>query len=226
MRRRLSWVLVFGTAALATCTAAFAESQASSEALQIVQAGIASQGVPACNVCHGSQGEGVPAQNAPRLARLDAGYLERQLAAFAGDQRRNAVMGPIARALTPQQRATLAGYFAALPPTATAAPVDATHLPRGRELAVSGDWSRDVPPCAACHGPHGEGVGSVTPPLVGQTEAYLLAQLVAFQSGERAGLIGLMNGIVSRLSPSDLHGAAAYYASLPLPPERSPPGEP
>jgi cytochrome c553 len=226
MRRRLSWVLVFGTAALATCTAALAESQASPEALQIVQAGIASQGVPACNVCHGLQGKGVPAQSAPRLARLDAGYLERQLAAFAGDQRRNAVMGPIARALTPQQRATVAGYFAALPPAATAGPVDATYLPRGRELALSGDWSRDVPSCAACHGPHGEGVGSVTPPLVGQTEAYLLAQLMAFRSGERAGLIGLMNGIVSRLSLNDLRGAAAYYASLPLPSEPPPPGEP
>ena len=49
---------------------------------------------------------------------------------------------------------------------------------------------------------------------------------MAFQSGERAGLIGLMNGIVSRLSLSDLRGAAAYYASLPLPSEPPPPGEP
>lgn len=217
MRRRGELMrIVFAAAALAGCIAVPAESPASSlEALRIIEVGIDSLAVPACSSCHGSQGEGLLAPNAPRLAGLDAGYLDRQLADFADGRRRNAVMAPIASALTPQQRAALATHFAALPAASTTDAVDAALLPRGRELAVAGDWSRDVPPCAACHGPHGEGVGSVTPPLVGQTQAYLLGQLMAFRSGERAGLIDLMNGVAGRLSESDLRAAAAYYASLP-----------
>jgi cytochrome c553 len=219
MRRRLRPMrTVLGAMALAACAAAGAEPiDPPAEAAQIAQAGIASQGVPACNVCHGLHGEGLPAQGAPRLAGLDSGYLERQLADFAMGRRRSAVMAPIAAALTAPQRAELAIHFGALPAVATAAAPDTVASPRGRELAVVGDWSRDAPPCAACHGPNGEGVGSVTPPLVGQTQAYLLGQLTAFRSGERAGALELMNGIATRLSPTDLQAVAAYYASLPLP---------
>ena len=80
------------------------------------------------------------------------------------------------------------------------------------------DWSVQAPPCASCHGSRGSGVGSVTPPLAGQTQAYLLAQLKRFRSGERKGdTLGLMQGIAHRLSGEDLRDAAAYYASLPIP---------
>jgi cytochrome c553 len=219
--------IVFAVAVLAACTAASAEGQLSSaEALKIVQEGIAAQGVPACSSCHGSRGEGMPAQGAPRLAGLDADYLDRQLADFAAHRRRNAVMAPIASALTSPQRAALAACFAALPAAAAAAPAEAAPSPRGPELAVTGDWSHDVPACNACHGPGGEGVGSVTPPLVGQTQAYLFGQLMAFRSGEREGVMGLMNGVAARLSEGDLRAAATYYGSLPLPAEPPPGGGP
>ena len=75
-----------------------------------------------------------------------------------------------------------------------------------------------APPCASCHGSRGTGVGSVTPPLAGQTQAYLLAQLKRFRSGERkSDTLGLMNGIARRLSNNDLRAAAAYYGSLAIP---------
>jgi len=228
MQRRLRPMrIVFGMIALAAWAAvSVATADGSAGAPRIAQAGIASQGVPACGDCHGLQGEGVPAQGAPRLAGLDAGYLERQLTEFAALQRRNAVMAPIASALTAPQRADLAAYFAGLPAVAATAAAGAAPPPRGRELAVAGDWSRDVPSCAACHGPNGEGVGSATPPLVGQTQAYLLGQLMAFRSGERIGALELMNGIAARLSPDDLQAVAAYYASLPLPAGPASGGEP
>jgi cytochrome c553 len=211
--------------ALWACAAVAADPVLALEAKQIVLEGLPSQDVPACSTCHGLQGQGLPERDAPRLAQLDAGYLARQLAAFASGQRRNAVMAPIARALSPPQREALAAHFAALPaPAAKAGPVDDAGLSRGRELAEAGDWSRNAPPCAACHGPHGEGVGSVTPPLVGQTQAYLEGQLRAFRSGQRTGLGGLMNGIANRLSGDDLRAAAAYYASLPLPSDAQPGG--
>jgi cytochrome c553 len=214
---------LLAAAALWACAAAAADPALSLEAKQIVVEGLPSRDVPACSACHGRQGQGLPERDAPRLAQLDAGYLERQLTAFASGQRRSAVMTPIAGALSPAQRQALASHFAALPtPAARAGLVDDARLPRGRELAEAGDWSRNAPPCAACHGPHGEGVGSVTPPLVGQTQAYLEGQLLAFRSGQRTGLGGLMNGIANRLSGDELRAAAAYYASLPLLPDAQP----
>lgn len=41
----------------------------------------------ACGACHGARGEGNKALNAPRLAGLDTGYLERQFRQFRNGQR-------------------------------------------------------------------------------------------------------------------------------------------
>lgn len=178
--------------------------------------GIQAQGVPACASCHGLQGQGERVQNGPRLAALNEDYLDAQLEAFAAGQRRSSVMEPIARRLTSDQRSALSAYFALLPPAREPGSVDSARIPRGADLALIGDWSRQVPPCASCHGPHGAGVGSLTPPLVGQSPDYLLRQLTAFREGDRQGPLGLMSGIAKRLSKDDLQAAAAYYAGLPL----------
>ena len=62
---------------------------------------IAQQGkgaVPACMSCHGAKGEGNDATGFPRLAALNATYLERQLNDFARDQvPEGVVLEPIAR---------------------------------------------------------------------------------------------------------------------------------
>lgn len=101
----LAWTLCVGAAAASVAPTA-------GEAKRIVDTGFLAHGVPACASCHGFGGEGVPVQNGPRLAHLDADYLERQLAAFALGQRRNDVMVSIARGLSADQRASLAAYFA------------------------------------------------------------------------------------------------------------------
>jgi cytochrome c553 len=216
----LAWTLCVGAAAPSV-------APTPGEAKRIVDTGVVAHGVPACASCHGFGGEGVPVQNGPRLANLNADCLERQLANFASGDRRHGVMGPIAHALSADQRASLAAYFAALslPAPSSMPPAPAAQAMRGRTLALTGDWSRGAPPCGSCHGPDGEGVGSVAPPLVGQTEAYLLRQLTAFRDGDRKGPLGLMEGIAKRLPRSDLRAAAAYYASLrptPLEPARTP----
>lgn len=187
---------------------------------RIVEVGVVDHGVPACRSCHGARGEGVAVQDGPRLAGLNADYLAGQLDAFATGARRNPVMEPIARALSDEQRGALSAYFAGLPPTphAAAPAVPAQALTRGRALAVSGDWSRGVPACVACHGPGGAGVGGVTPPLVGQTQAYLVQQLTAYRDNGRKGALGLMNGIARRLSAAQRRDVAVYFASLGRPP--------
>ncbi len=210
--------VVFGAAvaaAIALAAAAFAASgDGAADAARIAEVGASAQAVPACGSCHGLQGQGVRAQNGPRLAHLNGDYLDRQLEAFAAGERSSAVMAPIAKRLTSVQRAALGAYFASLPPASEAGDVQqkGADLARGRELALNGDWSIKAPSCASCHGPAGQGVGSLTPPLVGQSEDYLLRQLTAFRSGERTGPLDLMAGIAKRLSKSDLRAAAAYYA--------------
>jgi cytochrome c553 len=74
--------------------------------------------VPACANCHGARGEG-GLTGAPPLAGLPQAYLARQLAAYADGEREHPVMTPIAKRLTPHERAALAAYYAGLraPPT-------------------------------------------------------------------------------------------------------------
>jgi len=214
--------MALGTS-LVTCMVAIAEP-AAPDGGRIASLGIAAQGVPACASCHGAKGEGAPAQGAPRLAHLAQGYLERQLAAFAAGGRASTVMEPIARQLTPGQRAVISGHYASLPAIWAAGTFGAMRLVRGKALAERGDWSVQSPPCASCHGPRGTGVGSLTPPLVGQSQDYLLEQLMLFRNGQRkSDTIGLMNGIAGRLSIDDLRAAAAYYGSLPAPNAGPPP---
>jgi cytochrome c553 len=78
--------------------------------------------VEACKACHGPQGV---SRNPtfPNLAGQKAQYLEVQLQAFASGTRHNdigAQMRGIARALTPQEIASLAAYYASAPGGLTA----------------------------------------------------------------------------------------------------------
>ena len=69
---------------------------------------------PACSACHGEHGEGQPDAAYPRLADLDSGYLIGQLDAFAQGSRDNETMGPIAKALSPDERQAVATFYAGL----------------------------------------------------------------------------------------------------------------
>jgi cytochrome c553 len=66
-----------------------------------------------CANCHGSSGEG-GLTGAPRLAGLPQTYLTQQLMAYANGTRPQAVMTPIARALTTEEREAIAAYYAGL----------------------------------------------------------------------------------------------------------------
>ncbi len=207
--------LAAGTLA-AACALAFAQDGG-----QIARQG-SPGGAPACVACHGASGQGQAAAGFPRLAGLDAGYLERQLESFAGPARQNPIMSPVAKALTAQERRAVAAYYAGLPvhdePAAGPAP-DATALAAGEALAVHGRWSRGLPACAQCHGPAGLGVGASFPQIAGQPAAYIAGQLHAWQQGTRANdPLGLMHGVALRLAPGDIDSVAAYYASRPAAP--------
>ena len=180
------------------------------------------RGAVACVVCHGAHGEGIPANGYPRLAGLNAEYIQAQLEAFASGQRSNAMMPAIAQALSQDERIAVANYYAFLNDPATLPLPLAAKNSAGEHLAVQGRWSQSLPACAQCHGELGAGVGSSFPALAGQSSIYIENQLRAWQQGTRAaGPLGLMTVVASKLSESDIHDVAAYYSALPVnPPSR------
>jgi cytochrome c oxidase subunit 2 len=137
-----------------------------------------------CVACHGPEGAGNEALNAPRLAGLSPWYVRRQLELFRSgarggdpDDTTGAQMVPFANSLSgPAAIADVAAYVGTLP--APEAAVAAQGDPdRGRRLYRT---------CANCHGEDGEGGWSFNAPaLAGSAPWYLKAQLEKFRSGVR-----------------------------------------
>lgn len=180
---------------------------------QLAQAG-RPPSVTACVSCHGAKGEGVGAF--PPLAGTGFSYLEAQLVAFADGRRQNAVMGPIAKGLSPEERTSAAAYFSGLPARLRpiAAPPPAAN-DAGAWLAQRGRWADQLPACAQCHGPAGEGVGSHFPPIALLPADYLQAQIRAWKEGTRPpGPLGVMRDLARKLSTEDVQAISAYYTQL------------
>ena len=77
-------------------------------------------GAPACAQCHAFNGASDGSGAFPRIAGQSAYYLAGQLRDFASGVRTNAIMSPIAKALSPDDVADVAAYYAG---------VDAPFLP-------------------------------------------------------------------------------------------------
>lgn len=179
-------------------------------------------GAPPCQSCHGTDGGGQAAAGFPRLAGLDAAYLAKQLDDYVAGTRANAVMQPIAKALSAQEREAVARYYARLPVPAMAASPKPAAEGVGATLATRGRWSERVPACEQCHGPSGVGVGAHFPPLAGQPAVYIEAQLKAWQQGSRRNdPLELMQHLSRALSAEDIAAVAQWFAAQSLPAGRA-----
>ncbi|GGY30373.1 cytochrome c [Rhodanobacter panaciterrae] len=178
------------------------------------------KGAAPCMACHGVDGGGQLAAGNPRLAGLDAAYLQKQLDDFVNGSRNSPVMQATATALSEDERQALASYYSKLPiPAALAKPasVPPADDSAGNVLATRGRWDKQVPACVQCHGPAGVGVGAHFPPLAGQPAAYIEAQLKAWQQGTRHNdPLQLMQHLSTTLSAQDIHAVAAWFAAQPL----------
>lgn len=208
-RRYVGWIC-----RVAMVLPALASAQPQPDGAAIAAKGGAN-GAAACASCHGAKGEGNPAAGFPRLAGMPQGYLAAQLEYFANGSRPNAVMAPVAKALTGPERGAVAAYFAKLPPapgisadTAAIRPSDA-----GPWLAMRGRWDQNLPACVQCHGPGGAGVGDAFPALAGQPAAYLSAQLKSFKAKTRpGGPDNLMATVAAKLSDADITAVSNHFA--------------
>lgn len=167
-----------------------------------------------CASCHGDLGQGK--ENTPRLAGLPADYIVKQLDDFAAGRRLNESMRVVANTLSDSEKKALAEYYANLRVPSNARPELGGDLARGEELALRGDWSRNVPSCFSCHGPSGFGVAPEFPALAAQHPAYTANQLAAWAGGHRNNSsLDLMERISRKLSDTDRRAVADYLASLP-----------
>lgn len=171
-----------------------------------------SQGAAACASCHGSNGEGHASY--PPLAGQPAGYLERQLKALASGARKAPPMSAMAQALTDQEKADVAAYYASLslPIKSSVGPLPKAKDSGGAWLVERGRWEDGIPACAKCHGPGGTGVGVDFPAIGHLSAAYMQSQVDAWKNKSRdVGPLGLMGSIAQKLTAKDIQDVAAYY---------------
>lgn len=173
----------------------------------------------ACASCHGDLGQGK--ENTPRLAGLPADYIVKQLGDFEDGRRINESMRVVVANLSDEERRQVADYYASLRVPSNARPELGGNIARGEELALHGDWSRNVPACFSCHGPSGFGVAPEFPALAAQHASYTASQLAAWAGGQRNNSsLDLMGRISRELSDADRSAVADYLASLPPVPIR------
>jgi cytochrome c553 len=86
-------------------------------------------------------------------------------------------------------------------------------IAKGEVLAKTGGSGTTIP-CAGCHGPGLNGIGSI-PGIAGRSPSYLVRQMYDFQQQMRNGSAGaLMVPVVEKLSHDDMIVLAAYVSSL------------
>jgi cytochrome c553 len=172
-----------------------------------------------CTACHGDGGVSVQ-MLFPTLAGMDAAVIYKQLDDYRSGKRVSEVMGAMAQALSAQDSADVAAYFAAQPKGLPA--LNGYRIPKsGRSLRESdpakrmvyaGDPQRGIPPCSACHGPGGFKLGA--PALQGQHAAYIERQLGEFAQGTRQNdIFEQMRAIAKQLTPEEMHALGTFYGA-------------
>ncbi|MDP2022623.1 MAG: c-type cytochrome [Hydrogenophaga sp.] len=164
----------------------------------------------ACMTCHGARGEG-NGYDAPRLAGLPAGYLQKQMEDYAAGLRAHEVMRDVARFLDSHERVRVANHYAALPPQAL--PLE-TRLVTEEAIAATtpGLYART---CQQCHGV--EGGGTVNgPPLNAQPAFYLTQQLQDWQVSKRRNDGNhVMLKVAQQLKTEEVRQLSLYLAQIP-----------
>jgi len=192
-------------------------------ALNAYAAGDATKGKAAyavCAACHGANGMGNKALNAPRIAGQEPWYLERQLKNYKGGIRGadpkdtyGMQMRPMALTLANDQAiSNMVAYLSSMPMSAPAASSVKGDV-------VSGKTAYMI--CQACHGPTGGGNKALNSPrLTGLQDWYIVRQLKNFKSGARGTKAGDTYGMQMRpmaltlTTDAAINNVAAYIATL------------
>lgn len=174
-----------------------------------------------CAACHGTDGNAELMQQYPKLAGQHPKYLEKQLKEYklamttGGKQgRNNPVMGGMAMALSDQDIADIAVYYASLPISDNTSPKESVEV--AQQLYRFGDTERGIAACIACHGPRGNGMSlSGFPKISGQNAEYVKLQLEEFRSSARANdMNAMMRSVAAKLSDDEINALSQYVGGL------------
>jgi cytochrome c553 len=166
-----------------------------------------------CAACHSADGNSTILTN-PNLAGQYPEYLTKQLLSFKSGERKSTVMAGIVANLSPDDMKNLGAYFGGKTPKPGAAK-DKELVALGQKIYRGGNAASAVPACAACHTPNGAGIPSQFPRLAGQHAEYVVAQLKAFKSGERADDNSkMMRAIAVKLADQEIRAVAEYISGL------------
>ena len=178
------------------------------------------QSYNACAACHGQQGEGNQALNAPKLAGLQQWYIERQLGYFREGVRggegdtAGAMMRPMAMALADDTAVrNVSAYIASLSNTPAIPTITSANVGNGARI-----YDRN---CAACHLDDASGTWYTdAPALAGMSDWYFVTQIGNFRnrirgnhSGDDYGeqMVSMATAMADRQEVEDV---AAYINSL------------
>lgn len=137
-----------------------------------------------CAACHGQQGEGLQALNAPKISGQSGWYLKNQIHAYKEGLRGaheddifGRQMAPMANTLVNDDTiANVIAHINTLPDNAAPATIEGNAQAGAKTYVV----------CAYCHGADGQGIHAMNAPrLAGMTDWYLARQLSNFRDGVR-----------------------------------------
>jgi cytochrome c553 len=168
-----------------------------------------------CMDCHGMSGQGYHGYLVmPRLAGQTPEYIENQLRAFVEHRRDRGLFINMARVhgVSPELRTALAAQFRGLNPRPFGGGPK-NVLDTGRKIFEEGLPEANVPACAACHGPEGQGEGP-NARLAGQLFPYTVKTLKNWNRERSGDSASIMAPIARSLSQSDIVAVAAYISSL------------
>lgn len=177
----------------------------------------------ACAACHGPQGAS-SAPNFPNLAGIGEKYLLKQLRDIQSGQRQVPEMTGQLDALSDQDLADLAAYYASQPRHWAGAKEDPDSLALGEKIYRAGNPETGVAACTGCHSPVGNGNAPAGyPALGGQHADYIAKQLHAFRDGAHDKSWpgartnddnAVMRGVAARMNDQEIAAVANYIAGL------------
>lgn len=195
-----------------------------------------------CGGCHNPDGNSVIPEN-PKLAGLNAKYLQRQLEDFKAGKRTNPIMDSIIPMVDESEFKGLAKYFsgqkrlttepvaaeaapavadasasavagASAPAAVPSGPTLAERIAKGQQIYTEGVLGTAVPACMGCHGE--DGTGSDKFPYIGsQNNAYIVNQLTNFKTGARTNdPKAVMQAVAKRMTEEEIAAVAEYIQTL------------
>ena len=172
--------------------------------------------ISVCASCHGQDGASGIAPDYPNLAGQNARYLFTQMQMIQSGERPIPLMAGQLDGKSEEELQSLADYYAAMPVKVGRS--KAESLDAGMRIYRGGIMAKGVAACSACHSPIGAGNAPAGfPALSGQRFDYVVAQLVAYREGERrtdADYGGMMRGVASRLTDTEIRAVANYIQGL------------